>query len=890
MYRILLFFILFALSSGDERGPRVKRIVGGEPAMEPPLDDPTIFTNFAGKAAKIQGVRDFPHYVFKGIKYAYPPTGKNRFNRPRERLVKGLVNATAFAPPCIQLRPGTGQIIGSEDCLALNVFTPELPTGTEGLPVVVWIHGGGFRYGSASQYGVRHLVGKRLVVVTIQYRLGSLGFLSSGTKHLPGNVALWDMALAVQWIRNYIGFFGGNPYKIVVMGHGTGASSVLMVALSKIAKGITGVVAMSGTAVSNWATDNTPQHTAKDVADENGCPTVDPLTMVKCLQSLPPESIIKGDSKVEFSRLRGNGFMGGLGGGLGSAPVTEGRNDGRSLPGLVQEDALDEMDKGDNPKVPLLTGICKDETRRAVKGQIREKVIEKIQKVPDFLQNDLVGKLKQAIPVKWEADLKKFKEDFKKGVANLENTFSRLIPPNFKNYVEVQKNNIKAALNKVSDITNDALFNVPAFLTVDKWATNGAPTFLYSFEHAGKNQKGFTFLNGSPLVGNGTHHEDDANDTVGHGDDLAYIFDAYDLDGAPLHAHELAEDDLRVREIFTQMIADFARFGAPKINDKPVLPFSPKLNNFIQVRPKPALANNFKFCEMALWLNIAERLKTSTCEFLEALDASFKNMQKFVRGLVERKNLKPEALFEQINKIKEMQKNGINIFDQKHLGDFSPENVFKRVDEWKLKVDNDIKNKTEHLFDAFKNGNNQQGLDIWGKKDKGNETSKPSIFDYFNKKNDGNQASKPTLVDILKQNSNDKKSTDLLGLPLNGVPNKANNEQNNSNSKPDLFHLLTNKQNNVIGNNALEETPKQINLGGNTSNKNIFLGGNQLNNPPKTNLMDLFKHNVNVNVNNSIKEETSSAKPDITVSPDNEASNVMKPKEKPIWDVLAGLK
>lgn len=75
-------------------------------------------------------------------------------------------------------------------------------------------------------------------MVTIQYRLGSLGFLSAGTKELPGNVALWDMVMAVQWVRNYIGFFGGNPYRIVVMGHDTGASSALMVALSNVAKGI----------------------------------------------------------------------------------------------------------------------------------------------------------------------------------------------------------------------------------------------------------------------------------------------------------------------------------------------------------------------------------------------------------------------------------------------------------------------------------------------------------------------------------------------------------------------------------------------------------------------------------------------------------------------------
>lgn len=76
-----------------------------------------------------------------------------------------------------------------------------------------------------------------MVIVTIQYRLGSLGFLGTGTQELPGNSALWDMVMAIQWIRNHIGFFGGNPYQIVVMGHGTGASSALLVALNNVAKG-----------------------------------------------------------------------------------------------------------------------------------------------------------------------------------------------------------------------------------------------------------------------------------------------------------------------------------------------------------------------------------------------------------------------------------------------------------------------------------------------------------------------------------------------------------------------------------------------------------------------------------------------------------------------------
>lgn len=131
-------------------------------------------------------------------------------------------------------------------------------------------------------------------MVTIQYRLGTLGFLSSGTPELPGNAALWDMALAVQWTRNYIGFFGGNPHKIVIMGQGTGASGALLLALSNIAKGsASAIVAMSGSALSNWAMDNNPKATAIEVAQHHGCPITNIVTMIKCLQALPPDNIIQ---------------------------------------------------------------------------------------------------------------------------------------------------------------------------------------------------------------------------------------------------------------------------------------------------------------------------------------------------------------------------------------------------------------------------------------------------------------------------------------------------------------------------------------------------------------------------------------------------------------------
>lgn len=76
---VLYLLALFVSIHSDERGTRVKRIVGGYPAEPPPADDPAVYTNFAGRSALVRGVRNFPHYVFKGIRYAHPPTGKERF-------------------------------------------------------------------------------------------------------------------------------------------------------------------------------------------------------------------------------------------------------------------------------------------------------------------------------------------------------------------------------------------------------------------------------------------------------------------------------------------------------------------------------------------------------------------------------------------------------------------------------------------------------------------------------------------------------------------------------------------------------------------------------------------------------------------------------------------
>lgn len=131
------------------------------------------------------------------------------------------------------------------------------------------------------------------------------------------------------------------------------------------------------------------------------------------------------------------------------------------------------------------------------------------------------------------------------------------------------------------------------------------------------------------------------DDTVTHGDELAYLFDVNDIYGNSVESENapLTKDDQKVRDIFTQMVADFARTGKVRIENRDVSPFSATSNNFIQIKPKPVLANDFKYCEMALWCNIAERLKSSACSFLKAFDQQLKNVGKIFGGVLQGTNI-----------------------------------------------------------------------------------------------------------------------------------------------------------------------------------------------------------------------------------------------------------
>ncbi|WP_153637956.1 carboxylesterase/lipase family protein [Prolixibacter sp. NT017] len=191
--------------------------------------------------------------IFKGIPFAAPPVGDLRWKAPQPAAKwKGVREATKFAPAPMQGgNPPSGK---SEDCLYLNVWTPA-KSANDKIPVLVWIYGGGFSFGSTSEpgYNGAKLAKKGVVLVSIAYRVGQLGFLAhpelsaESPNHVSGNYGLLDQIAGLKWIKKNIAAFGGDPNRVTIFGESAGGISVSMLCASPLAKGLfEGAISESG--------------------------------------------------------------------------------------------------------------------------------------------------------------------------------------------------------------------------------------------------------------------------------------------------------------------------------------------------------------------------------------------------------------------------------------------------------------------------------------------------------------------------------------------------------------------------------------------------------------------------------------------------------------------
>jgi para-nitrobenzyl esterase len=297
----------------------------------------------------VQGVVDGNELVFRGIPYAAPPVGNLRWQPPQPPLEwTGTRDASSFGDVCPQL-DGNNQPIGTEDCLFLNIFISSQTTHGQQQPVMVFIHGGSNRQGSTHQpfLDAPPLATQGVIVVTIEYRLGMLGFfvhplLTAEGGGSSGNYGLMDQIAALTWIQRNIAAFGGDPTHVMVFGQSAGSYDVQVLLTSPLAQGIFSVAGMESGSFVHGAVlalaDLEPLEAP--LVPLLGCDKAPDI--LACLRAAPAANVVNNESTI---------------------PTIPGGQVSRTLaiePRVLPLDPFDALQQNGSP-VPLLIGSTREE-------------------------------------------------------------------------------------------------------------------------------------------------------------------------------------------------------------------------------------------------------------------------------------------------------------------------------------------------------------------------------------------------------------------------------------------------------------------------------------------------------------------------------------------------
>jgi para-nitrobenzyl esterase len=399
----------------------------GAPAPSADVGGPRV----AAPSGTVEGRREGAVRSFKGIPYAAPPVGPARWRPPTSVTPwSGVKQATQFGPACVQPAIPEASIyasdIGStsEDCLTLNVWSP---TNAARAPVFVWIHGGALQGGSSKEtlYDGARLAAHDIVVVTLNYRLGVLGFLAhpelsaESPRGVSGNYGLLDQIEALRWVKRNIGAFGGDPANVTVAGESAGGLSVMYLLASPDARGLfSKAIAESAYMISTPVLKQ--QRFGAQSAEQAGEKVAAALhaANVAALRAMEPQALTNAAAAAAF------------------APF--GVVDGQVLPRQLVEI----FDRGEQARVPLLAGFNS--------GEIRS--------------------LRFLAPPP-PASAVEYERIIRERYGDLADEFLRLYPSNNLN-------------ESVIATTRDALYGWTAERLVAKQAALGLSAYLYLFDHA----------------------------------------------------------------------------------------------------------------------------------------------------------------------------------------------------------------------------------------------------------------------------------------------------------------------------------------------------------------------------------------------------------------------
>ncbi|CAK1583915.1 unnamed protein product [Parnassius mnemosyne] len=483
---------------------------------------------------------------FRGVPYAKQPLGELRFKELQPVEPWDYLDASEEGPICPQQDVFYGKLMTSqkmdEACIYANIHVPieALPATTQrrpsrdlqppyetglsdeeeerhpGLPILVFVHGGGFAFGSGDSdlHGPEYLVSKGLIVITFNYRLNALGFLSLNTSSIPGNNGLRDIVTLLRWVQTNARAFGGDPEQVTLAGQSAGASAAHLVSLSPAAEGLfKRLILMSGTAIPTFYTTS-PAY-AKFIANmflsQLSINTTEPEEAHRQLIQIPIEKIMNANSLL-IDQMGLTTFL----------PVVENHFPGVTT--IIDEDPEILMAQGRGKDTPMLVGFTTAECE-----SFR----------PRFEQIDILTRLNENPLLMISPNV-----IFNTPTSDLLNIAKR---------VEQRYFNGLPSMDKYIKCCSDTYYIYPAFkLAQRRVAMDGAPVFLYQFSYEGE----FNVIKEA----NGIKYKG-----VGHVEDLTYVFRVNSMLGSHISFPPSNDDDM-MKGWMTKIVRNFVSCSKPTCN------------------------------------------------------------------------------------------------------------------------------------------------------------------------------------------------------------------------------------------------------------------------------------------------------------------------------------
>ncbi|XP_048755017.2 acetylcholinesterase-like [Ostrea edulis] len=477
-------------------------------------------------------------YRFVKIPFAQPPIGKLRFQKPQPigewEGVQGISDVNS--PSCPQFDfpiPGFDNLEKDENCLFLNIYVPGKISKERNLSVMVWIHGGGFVFGGASQYKPQKLVvGGDVIVVTINYRLALLGFFTLDDPLLSGNFGLLDQIEALRWVQKNIEAFGGNPNSVTIFGESAGGMSVSLQTLIPSNKGLfQRAISQSGvTSIHIISKKEMEKKTAALLLEKTNCNDKgDVSETLKCLQEIPVENITYAFSMMDFRAALNTSYESG-----GFIPNVDGE--------LIKENigypkSFDDDIYSFFRSIDFMSGTLDGEGSMVYMG-----ITPQMQEHYEF---NITEKVPRAVLCEMYAPV--FVETAFGNAPELTQEICDFY---------TDKESIDAQSNKVCEFTGDSVFIVPSNKMLSIHAKNNqeAKTFQYLITK----KSPVPFGGDPPAWFKG----------VGHGDDVYLVFNLKEL--LPNGSELDDENSLSVDVI--KYWTNFAKFGNPNGDKVPQWP------------------------------------------------------------------------------------------------------------------------------------------------------------------------------------------------------------------------------------------------------------------------------------------------------------------------------